>query len=100
MSPKDIRAKLKADFDVVVTPSTLAGWYTDEMVKKFNNMATNRMMVTHVRHNPKQRPDILVDMEQIFARKCNAVARTGVPYIHTACLTRLCKCHFLELIKK
>ena len=83
MSPKDIRAKLKADFDVVVTPSTLAGWYTDEMVKKFNNMATDRIMVPDVRHNPKQRPDILVDMEQILSRKCDAVARTGVPYIHS-----------------
>ena len=83
MSPKDIRAKLKADFDVVVTPSTLAIWYTDEMVKKFNNMATDRIMVPDVRHNPKQRPDILVDMEQILSRKCDAVARTGVPYIHS-----------------
>ena len=82
MSPKDIRAKLKKDFDLVVTPSTLAGWYTDEMVKKFN-MATDRIMVPDVRHNPKQRPDILVDMEQILSRKCDAVARTGVPYIHS-----------------
>ena len=83
MSPKEIRAKLKADFDVVVTPSTLAGWYTDEMVRKFNNMAPDRVMVTDSCHNPKQRPDILVDMEQILSRKCDAVARTGVPYIHS-----------------
>ena len=82
MSPKEIRAKLKADFDVVVTPSTLASWYTDENVKKFN-MATDRIMVPDVRHNPKQRPDILVDMEQILSRKCDEVARTGVPYIHS-----------------
>ena len=33
-------------------------------------MARDRMMVTHVR------PDILVDMEPILSRKCDAVARS------------------------
>ena len=80
MSPKEIRAKLKAEFNVDVPPGTLAGWYTDENVQKFNKLATDRIMVPDVRHNPKQRPDVLVDMEQILARKCDAVAGNGVPY--------------------
>ena len=40
------------------------------LVKKFNNKARDRMMVTHVR------PNILVDMEPILSRKCDAVARS------------------------
>ena len=33
-----------------------------------------------VRYYPRQRPDVLVDMEHILQRKCKAVAITGVPY--------------------
>ena len=94
MSPKEIRAKLKEEFDIIVAPGTLAGWYTDEMVKKFNNMATDRIMVPDVHHNPKQRPDILVDMENILKMKCDAVASTGIPYIYS--IIRLLALHIFH----
>ena len=81
MRPIDIKKKLKEKFDIVVSDGTLAGWYAPNMVKKFNNTARDRLMVRDLRHNPKQRPDILVDMELILSRKCDAVARTGIPYI-------------------
>ena len=64
-----------------VAPGTLAGWYNDTMKKRFNNTAIDRINVTDVRYNPKQRPDLLVDLENILARRCNAVGRTGIPYI-------------------
>ena len=31
--------------------------------------------------NPKQRPDIVLTVEEILARRCMVVARTGLPYI-------------------
>ena len=43
-------------------------------------MATDRVMIQDVCYKPKQRPDVLVDMEQILSRKCDAVAENGVPY--------------------
>ena len=64
-----------------VAPGTLAGWYTEAMKKRFKNTAIDRLNVTDVRYNPKQRPDLLVDLENILARRCNAVGRTGIPYI-------------------
>ena len=43
-------------------------------------MATDRVMIQDVCYKPKQRPDVLLDMEQILSRKCDAVAGNGVPY--------------------
>ena len=52
-----------------VAPGTLAGWYTEAMKKRFKNTAIDRLNVTDVRYNPKQRPDLLVDLENILARR-------------------------------
>ena len=82
MRPMDIKKKLKEQYNVVVSAGTLAGWYSPKMVKKFYETAPDRLKVRDLRHNPKQRPDILVDMEFILSRKCDAVARTGIPYIY------------------
>ena len=49
----------------MVSPGTLAGWYSPMMVKKFQEIAPDRLKVTDLRHNPKQRPDIFVDRELI-----------------------------------
>ena len=51
------------------------------MVRFFTNTAQDRLQVVDVRINPKQRPDILIDMEGMLARRCNAVGRTGIPYV-------------------
>ena len=65
MRPIDIINKLKEQYNVVVSPGTLAGWYSPMMVKKFQEIAPDRLKVTDLGHNPKQRPDILVDRELI-----------------------------------
>ena len=51
-------------------------------------------MVQDVRYNHKQRPDVLVDMEQILSRKCDAVAGNGVPYSQG--VTRLLAIHIFH----
>ena len=94
MRPIDIKKKLKEKFDIVFSDGTLAGWYAPNMVKKFNNTARDRLMVRDLRHNPKQRPDILVDMELILSKKCDAVARTGIPYIYS--IVRLLALHIFN----
>ena len=94
MRPCDIQKKLKEQYSVVVSPGTLAGWYSPMMVKKFLEIAPDRLKVTDVRHNPKQRPDILVDMELILARKYDAVARHGIPYVYS--IVRLIAIHIFN----
>ena len=64
-----------------VPDGTLAGFYADNMLKYFSKTAVDRLKVKDVRLNPKQRPDILIDMEGMLARRCNAVGRTGIPYV-------------------
>ena len=43
-------------------------------------MASDRINVKDKRINPKQRPDVVVDMEKILARKVIVVKLTGLPY--------------------
>ena len=77
----DIRKKFKETFNMDVAEGTLAGFYAANMVKFFSKTAIDRLKVVDVRINPKQRPDILIDMEGMLARRCNAVGRTGIPYV-------------------
>ena len=81
MKLKDIVPKFKEKYKINAPPGTLAGFYNTEMKEKFSKMAVDRVHVTDTRINPKQRPDVLVDLEMILARRCNAVGRTGIPYI-------------------
>ena len=77
----DIQKKFKETFDLHVPQGTLAGFYAPKMVRFFTNTALDRLRVVDVRINPKQRPDILIDMEGMLARRFNAVGRTGIPYV-------------------
>ena len=94
MSAKDIIAKLKADYNVDIPPPTLSTWYNPKNMDKFSNVATDRVKVQDVCYNPRQMPDVLVDMEQILSRKYNAVATTGVPYSQD--VTRLLAIHIFH----
>ena len=80
MRPKDIKKRLKVENNIDVSMSTISTWWNEENMKKLGNLAPDRINVQDVRYNPKQRPDILVDMVLILARKVRAVALTGVPY--------------------
>ena len=80
MSLKNIKRKFNEVFKMDVASGTLAGWYNDAMKKRFKDTAIDRLNVTDVRYYLKQRPDIVVDLENILARRCNAVERTGITY--------------------
>ena len=47
---------------------------------KVGNIASDRINVQDKRYNPTQRPDVIVDMEKILARKVIAIKLTGLPY--------------------
>ena len=81
MSLKNIQKKFKQIYNIDAAQGTLAGFYNAEMQRRFRETAMDRINVTDVRINSKQRPDVLVDLENILARRCNAVGRTGIPYI-------------------
>ena len=80
MNPIDIQRKLKADYGIDVPLPTLSTWYNEANMEKSRKIAPDRCKVSDVRYNPKQRPDVLVDMENILARKVIAIKLTGVPY--------------------
>ena len=44
------------------------------------NMPEDRLNVADKRINPSQRPDVMVDMEVILARKVRNVKIRGIPY--------------------
>ena len=61
LSLKQIKVKFQETFGVTVPDGTLCAFYTGI--------------------NPKQRPDIVVDMEKLLARRCMEMyVRTGSPY--------------------
>ena len=43
-------------------------------------MASDRINVKDKKINPKQRPDVIVDMEKILVRKVIGIKLTGLPY--------------------
>ena len=61
LSLKQIKVKFQETFGVTVPDGTLCAFYTGS--------------------NPQQRPDIVVDMEKLLARRCvEMYVRTGSPY--------------------
>ena len=94
----DIQKKFKETFNIDAAEGTLAGFYASNMENFFTKTAIDRLKVVDVRINPKQRPDIVIDMEGILARRCNAVGRTGIPYV--ARIARLLALHiFHQLVQ-
>merc|ERR1712215_595680 len=80
-SLKEIKRKVKEKYGKDVPDGTLCGFYRGNLHEYFNKTAEDRLKVKDFRINPKQRPDIVLDMESILARSCVAVARTGLPYV-------------------
>ena len=81
MSLNDIKRNVKEKYGQDVPDGTLCGFYKGNLEKYFHKTAEDRLKVKDFRINPKQRPDIVLDMEGILARRCIAVARTGLPYV-------------------
>ena len=54
--------------------------HNDKLLQIQRPTTSQNPNVHDVRYYPRQRPDVLVDMEHILQRKCKAVAITGVPY--------------------
>ena len=64
LSLKQIKVKFQETFGVTVPDGTLCAFYKPTGI------------------NPKQRPDIVLDMEKLLARRCMEMyARTGLPYV-------------------
>ena len=80
MKPTDIQKKLQVEDNLTVTLSTLAGWWSPKVMQQIETIASDRLNVPDVRHNPKQRPDVLVGMEHILAQKISAIKLHGLPY--------------------
>ena len=80
-SLKEIKSKVKEKFGEDVPDGTLCGFYNANLHDYFNKTAEDRLKVKDFRINPIQRPDIVLDMESMLARRCVAVARTGLPYV-------------------
>ena len=98
LSPKQIKSKVKEKYGEDVPDGTLCGFYKGNLHEYFNKTAEDRLKVKDFRINPKQRPDIVLDMEGILARRCIAVARTGIPYV--ARIARLLGLHiFHQLVQ-
>ena len=49
-------------------------------MEKVENIAPDRINVPDVRYNPKQRPDVIVDMEKILVRKVISIRVNGLPF--------------------
>ena len=80
MKTSDIRKRLKDLHQMDVACSTLSTWWNPQNLEKVGNMASDRINVKDRRINPKQRPDVVVDMEKILARKVIAIKLIGLPY--------------------
>ena len=80
MRTKDIKEKLLEEDKLDIAMSTLSTWQCPSTMEKVVNIAPDRIYVNDVRYNPKQRPDVIVDMENILARKVMSITVNGLPY--------------------
>ena len=80
MRQKDIKKKLLEEEKLDIALSTLSTWWCPSTMENVENIAPDRINVNDVRYNPKQRPDVIVDMENILARKVMSITVNGLPY--------------------
>ena len=76
-----MKAKIKQQYNDIIPDGTLCGFYNAKFDEYFNKTAEDRAKVKDTRLNPIQRPDIVLEVENILARRCMVVARTGLPYV-------------------
>ena len=73
------RVKHETGFDIA--KSTLSTWWCPKNIEKLELATPETASNTYdTRINKKQRPDVLVDMEMILARKVRAITENGIPY--------------------
>ena len=80
MKTTDIQKKLLEEENISLSLSTLSTWWSPSTMEKVENIAPDRINVPDVRYNPKQRPDVIVDMEKILARKVISIRVNGLPF--------------------
>ena len=80
LSLKEIKQKIKERFYVDVPCSTISTWYNTHNLEVAANLPQDRLHGSEYRVNPKQRPDVVVDMEQILIRKVHSMKEKGLPY--------------------
>ena len=80
LSNAQIKKKIKDAFHIDVPDSTLSTWFNAKNMAIAANMPEDRLNVADKRINPSQRPDVMVDMETILARKVISVKLRGIPY--------------------
>ena len=80
LTNSQIKIKLKERYGIDVPPSTLATWWNPRNLAIAANIPEERRNSNDKRHNPAQRPDVLVDMEKILQRKVISVKLKGIPY--------------------
>ena len=78
---KQIKANIKKEYNMTIPDGTLCGFYNNRFNEFFSKTAEDRAKVKDTRLNPQQRPDIVLTVEEILARRCMVVARTGLPYL-------------------
>ena len=80
LTNSQIKKKLKDSYHIDVPDSTLSTWFNARNMAIVANMPEDRLNVSDKRFNPSQRPDVMVDMEVILARKVRNVKIRGIPY--------------------
>merc|ERR1712120_72364 len=80
LSNPEIKKKIKDIYNIDVPDSTLSTWFNAKNMAIAANMPEDRLNVSDKRFNPSQRPDVMVDMETILARKIRNVKVRGIPY--------------------
>merc|ERR1711888_18093 len=69
---KQIKANLKKEYNETIPDGTVCGFYNHRFDEFFSKTAEDRAKVKDTRLNPKQRPDIVLTVEEILARKGRA----------------------------
>ena len=77
----EISKKVKHELGYEISKSTLSTWWSPKYLEKLELATPETSSNTYdTRINRKQRPDVLVDMEMILARKVRAIPLNGIPY--------------------
>ena len=77
----EVWKKVKHELGYEISKSTLSTWWSPKYLEKLELATPETSSNTYdTRINRKQRPDVLVDMEMILARKVRAITLNGIPY--------------------
>ena len=77
----EIMKRVKRDHGCDIAGSTLSTWWSAKNIAKLELAPPETdINIYDTRINRTQRPDVLVDMEMILARKVRAITNNGIPY--------------------